>query len=95
MSSAGADAGITLGRRKRRRTQSRVQRHVDHRAAPVHAAAKCGAASLREPRGKVSNPGSPLFSNHIVGGGPRRQGFAHAGNAALDRSGPPLLIIPL
>jgi hypothetical protein len=62
---------------------------LDLRAASVRAARCAAAASLRKSRGKVSQPGSPLFSDHIFRGGPRSQGFAHAGNAALDRSGPP------
>jgi hypothetical protein len=95
MSSAGRNAGITLGRGKHAARNPRAASRLI--TAPLRSTppAYAGTASLREPRGKVSNPGSPLFSNHIVGGGPRRQGFAHAGNAALDRSGPPLLIIPL
>jgi len=95
MSSAGRGAGVTLGRGEQRRTPTRARRHVDLRAAPVFAARCAAAASLRKTRGKVSQPGSPLFSSHSLCGGPRRQGFARAGNAALDCSGPPQPDYPL
>jgi hypothetical protein len=46
---------------------------------------------------QIAREGQPargaLFLQSHVGRGPRRQGFARAGNAALDRSGPPQRII--
>src|SRR5690242_2124184 len=93
MSSARRVAGVTTVRRERRRTRTRARRHV---WSPRCSSASCRSRGSPAPpqiarQGKAA-PFSPGVSFH---GGPRRQGFARAGPAALDRSGPPPGILPV